>query len=407
MWRHCAGSLGLGRRVDTALQITATGGMIPSWRDLVAMQLGETRIEDVAVVIANLPIAGLAGILSPQSAWPGHVIEMDFTKHELRVTAAAGQELSGVLLPYRQHEERPYLELGAADRPPWPMVIDTGAAHTQIDEAWEQLGAHLERGETSHAEGAGGARSPVIQTTGLLQATAGTLSLPLRDPTLYSPHPSEIPGLQNHGLLGADTWMGRILSIDRPGNRLAMTDPISLAPWPAGDAASFSVSLDGVAAGRFTERVVSRDDETVTLEVSIDDGKQGSFTIRTPDTWASRGSWMLTRPVVQAWTHDETGEAPLDQGAVVARWLPLFRSFGTVASEEPPVLIFGPHRVGARELSCTRVELPAESRGEAATFSMLECPVLPWRVVELRLVRASDGHVLWEVQRDPPPLTTP
>lgn len=172
-------ALGLAKREDTALQIAATGGMIPSWRDLVTLELGGFRIEDVDIVVADLPIAGLAGVLSPQSAWPRHVVVMDFSKHELRVSPAVGQALEGVSLPYRQHEERPYVELRSVDRPLRPVVIDTGAAHTLLDQAWEQLGSPLARGETTYAEGAGGARSEVVHTDGLLEATAGELALPL------------------------------------------------------------------------------------------------------------------------------------------------------------------------------------------------------------------------------------
>lgn len=401
---EAASALGLNKREDTALMITATGGMIPSWRDLVVLELGEARIEDVEVLVADLPIAGLAGILSPQATWPGNVVEMDFVRHELRASPASGQELAGVLLPYRQHEERPYIELRTADRPARPVVIDTGAGNTQVAEAWEQLGAPLERGDTSFAEGAGGARSEVIQTTGLLEATAGALPLPLQNPTLYTPHPSDAPTVANFGLLGADAWMGRTLSIDRSGGRLAMTDPPTLPPWQIDDAASFSVSLDGAPAGRFTERVVARDEQTITLEVTIsgvEDSDDGDlFTVRTLDSWPSRGNWMLTRPVVEAWVTTDAGVEPLDGNSVVTRWLPLFKPFGTVSSDKPPLLVFGPHQVGDQELSCTRLELPADAGGEPATFTMIECPTLPWRVVELGLVRAADGLVLWQVRQE-------
>ena len=398
-----ARDLGLARREDTALQIGATGGMIPSWRDLVSLQLGEARLEDVVVVVADLPIAGLAGILSPQAAWPGHVVELDFVRHELRVAPAGGQALAGVTLPYRQHGERPYVELRAADRPLRSVVIDTGAAHTQIDASWEQLGAPLKRGEAGHAEGAGGARAEIIPTEGLLEASAGPLPLPLRDPTLYTPHGTEAPGVRNHGLIGADVWMGRVLSIDRSGRRLALTDPPTLPAWRPGDEATFSVSIDGTAAGHFTERVMARDEQSVTLEVSMEavgEAPQADrFALRTPDTWPSRGSWMLTRAALEAWTVDEAGEKTPIADGLTSHWLPLFRSFGTVASDSPPKLVFGPHRVGDRDLSCTRLELPAAAGGVPAIFSMIECPADPWRVVELGLVAADDGRSLWQVRR--------
>jgi hypothetical protein len=396
---EAAKALGLEEREHTSLQISATGGLIPSWRAIVTLELGGTRLEDVQVLVADLPIGGLAGILSPQDAWPGHVVELDFVNHELRVAPAAGQPLAGVALPYRQHETRPYVELRTQDRPPLPVVIDTGASHTHVDQAWEAMGEPLKRLGTEESLGAGGTRSQLIHTEGRLDASAGELSLPLLAPALYTPQSTDAPGVRNHGLLGADVWMGRVLSIDRSGRRLAMTTPAVLSSWEPGDEASWSVVIDGAPAGRFTERVVGADDGAVTLEVDLEVGESTDrLRVRIPDTWASRGTWMLTRPVLEAWALDDAGEQPLEPGAVVGRWLPLFKSFGTVPGA-PPSLVFGEHDVGGKQLACTRLEMAAVAGDEPATFSMLECPTLPWRTVELGLVDA-DGVELWRVRRE-------
>jgi len=55
--------------------------------------------------------------------------------------------------------------------------------------------------------------------------------------------------------------------------------------------------------------------------------------------------------------------------------------------------------VGGRELACTELTVPAQAGAEPATFWMLECPALPWRVVELQLIRNVDGAELWRVKR--------
>ncbi len=198
--------------------------------------------------------------------------------------------------------------------------------------------------------------------------------------------------------------MGRVLSIDRVGARLALSDPATLSPWLVGDQASFTVSFDGEPVGRFTERVLARDDESVTLEVTLEVALESTeihrFVVRTPDSWPSRGNWMLTRPVLEAWTVDDSGErTPLPDGGQ-SHWLTLFRSFGTVASDKPPVLVFGPEELGGEQLSCTRLELPAAASGVAATFSMVECPASPWRVLELLLVNGEDGQEIWKVRRE-------
>ncbi len=396
---QAAAALGLARREDTALQVAATGGLIPSWRELVRLELGGQVVQDVDVIVADLPITGLAGILSPQSVWPDRVVELDFSMHELRVAAVGERDLQGVALPYRQHGGRPYLELSTPDRPQRPVVIDTGAAKTHLDQEWEQLGEPLERGEAIKTEGAGGARADVVPTTGVFDASAGELALPLPGPNLYTPHHGDAPGVWNFGLLGAEAWMGRVISLDRAGGRLALTDPPALPPWQPGDQASFELTVDGSVVGGFTEQVVARDVDSVTLEVTTQRGEQGSsFLLRTPDAWSSRGAWMFTRPVLEAWTVDEAGErAPLEDGGRAA-WMALFTPFRTVPSEEPPGLAFGHHTVAGQELSCTHLDLPAAVGETPADFSMLECPASPWRVAELR-VQAVDGTVLWGIRR--------
>ena len=391
-------ALGLERREDTALQVAATGGLIPSWRELVRLDLGGATVEDVPIIVADLPITGLAGILSPQAAWPDRVVEMDFSRHELRVAAAGVRDVHGVALPYRQHGGRPYLELATADRPMRPVVIDTGAAKTHLDQAWEQLGAPLERGEAIKTEGAGGARAEVFPTTGELEVTAGELSLSLPGPNLYTPHHGEAPGVRNYGLLGAEAWMGRVITLDRAGRSLALTEPPALPPWEVGDMASFEVTKDGIVVGRFTERIVARDDQSVTMEVTTVLEEQTIFLLRTPDGWSSRGAWMFTRPVLEAWTTDDAGErVPLEDGGRAA-WMALFTPFRTVPGEEPPGLDFGLHEIVGVELSCTRLSLPAEVDERVASFSMLECPASPWRMAELE-VRALEGDVIWRVRR--------
>lgn len=396
--QEAATALGLSKREDTSLHIMATGGLISSWKDLVTLELGGARVEDVEVVVADLPIAGLAGILSPQAAFPGQRLELDFTTHELRVTPPSDQPLSGVALPYRQHGGRPYLELVLSDRPMRPVVIDSGAARTHIDEAWEALEPSLERGETAHAEGAGGARSAIIATSGVLEASAGELPLPLADPSLYTPQSTGAPGLKNHGLLGADAWMGRTLILEPSSGLMAISDPPALPGWQVGEQASFVVIADGEPLGRFTERVVARDVASVTLEVTMQGALERVFTLRTPDAWTSRGAWMITRPVLEAWELDAEGEqVALDDGGK-SSWAALFRGFRTVPSVQPPGMFFGHHDIAGQSLSCTRLELPAVVGETPATFSMLECPASPWRTAELQ-VQAEDGTVLWSMRR--------
>jgi len=394
---QAATDLGLQRREDTAMQVSATGGLIDSWRGLVQFELGGALVHDVPVIVADLPITGIAGILSPQTLWPDRVVELDFSQHQLRVSAGdAG--LEGVLLPWRQHGMRPYLELVTEDRPMRPVVIDSGAAKTHLDQAWEQLGAPLERGETTRTEGAGGARAEVVATTGVLEASAGDLSLPLPAPNLYTPHHNSTPGVWNYGLLGAEAWMGRVISLDRAGRRLALTDPPVLPPWEVGDHATFDVIRGGEVVGGFTERVVARDATSVTLEISHTLDEPFTFMLRTPEGWPSRGAWMFTRPVLEAWTVDDAGErAPLEDGGQSA-WMALFEPFRTVPSEEPPGLFFGSHEVAGETMSCTRLELPAQVGETPAAFSMLECPASPWRVAEIR-VQGADGVTAWGFRR--------
>ncbi len=397
---QAAEELGLHERSDTALQVTATGGPISSWRDLVELELAGAAVQDVPVIVADLPIAGLAGILSPQALWPDRVVELDFSRHELRLAAAGEAELEGVVLPWRQHAARPYIELAAPDLPPRPMVIDTGATTTHLDQKWAGGTDSLELGDVHRTEGAGGARAEVIATEGTLAAQAGELSFPLTAPNLYDAPRSGGPWVWNHGLLGAEAWMGRTLSLDRTGRRIAFTDPPALPPWEPGDAARFEVTRHGEVVGAFTERVHERDDGTVTLEVTIErqDEEPYVFFLITPDGWASRGGWMFTRPPAGAYVLDPQGERQALEDMGKTAWMSLFEPFRTVPGDEAPGLLFGTHEITGRALSCTRLELPAQVGEQLASFAMLECPADPWRVASIQ-VRDDTDTVIWGFER--------
>ncbi|MBT3221771.1 MAG: clan AA aspartic protease [Proteobacteria bacterium] len=386
--------LGLEKRNDTAVQVSAIGDSYSSWMELVTIDVGESQIRDVAVLVAELPFAGIDGILSPQTLWPEHIVEMDFIRHELRVSPTSDQPLEGVLFPYHQYGERPHITLASEDFPPRPVMIDTGAANTTLDRSW--AGMTLKQSGTKYQLGAGGVQSEVTATDGVLKAMAGSLNLHFSSPRLTDTRAGEV----THGRLGADFWMGRVLTFDRSGRRLSISDPSALTSWAPGDEASFLVSVNGESHGRFTERVLSHDDGTITLETVLEVDESHRMITTMDDSWHNRGTWMLTRPVSEAWLVNEVGERIPVADKGMSLWLPMFPSSFSSDSGKTPTMTFGNYQLGSEEVPCTQIDLPVQASGVPATLSILECPASPWRVAELQLVRSDDEKVLWEVRRD-------
>ncbi|MBI5543425.1 MAG: aspartyl protease family protein [Deltaproteobacteria bacterium] len=384
----------------TELEAQAAGGTIATGRALVSFKTGAVTVEDVPVALIDLPIDSIAGIIAPQATWRQFAVDLDFHSFAavLSPSPAAGPAL--IAVPYLRHESRPALLLETAGRPPRPIVLDTGAFHTTLDADWEALGPPLEHVRETRAAGAGGQGSRGWITRAEVAARAGEFSWTMHNPSiLEGKHQSEGP-LRSVGLLGMDLMMGRHLVLDVPRRKMWLSGTAALPDWPVGSSTVWRIKMEGLAAPVLvTEKLVERSGESVTLEISYSH-PQGDrhFRLQMPETWDTRGTWLIGRPATKLW--DLSGGQPkeLDPKQAAGFWLPVFFSFKTVAAKTSPRIRFDMVDLGGQKTACTTIVLPAEAAKAAAELAMTSCPSDPWRTRHLTLTD-SDGRVLWDVDR--------
>lgn len=385
---------------------------------MVDVQVGELRVERVPAIIVDLPIEFVAGILSPQATWRGMATELDFRQLRLRVAPETRPGDAVAHLPLRLAERTPVLQAAIGGRRAVPVVLDTGATHTTLFTGWEALeGEAIERGPETRLAGAGGGGARAWATRAELDARAGDLRWTVHHPTIAARGDGEtVHGeVRFYGLVGMDLLMGRRLLIDLPGRSLGVSSEARLPAWPVGASAVYRVraaSWDEEVEVR--EEVVERRSgprgEEVVVEVCYTPparegepppAEETRFRYAMPDGWATRGTWLISRPVTQMWDVGEDGaltEVPENERA--SRWLPVFVGFQARPAGNPRISFLPVEREG-ENLACTEIALPAATQASPdATLELLECPAEVWRTRRLTL-RAPDGTVIYELSLEP------
>ncbi|MEQ9322318.1 MAG: hypothetical protein RIF41_24345, partial [Polyangiaceae bacterium] len=222
---------------------------------------------------------------------------------------------------------------------------------------------------------------------------AGPVSFELVEPLVYPKLPVAAPfDLGSFGLLGIDVLDGRVLAFDLPHRRLDLSRDVARRPWPVG------AKQELVVSGRdfhdeivVAEEVTSRDGDRVVLDVRWSSGEaQEHLRIALDDDEAARRTWLVTRPIEEAWSL--TGDSPTP--------LPIEQARQRLAAV---MTVFQPKGQGAFDAvieggeTCGRLTIPSALDGKAAVARNVTCPTTPWRVRSVELEQA--GEVVWRLRQ--------
>ncbi|MFU8802763.1 MAG: aspartyl protease family protein [Bradymonadaceae bacterium] len=402
--RTYAKELGLEPVPGTGFDVSSSGGGVPTALTIADIRLGDLQKANTPFILLDLPLEGIAGVLSPQALFSDFVVVADFGDNmtlSLHPPSTSFEDPS--LARFDLLLDQGVLQLIASlgERPAGPLLLDTGADRTRLTAALDDMGTDLERGRETQALSAGGTVR-TWQTRGSLLARAGVvgdeqaIEWSVRDPLVYEPsEPPSAARMHWQGMLGMDFLMGRKLVLDLPEGALHISTEATLASWPVGSRQTVRIEGSLLESTALVEEIVhAHDGEYITLDVKLTQGEdEERFRIRMRDDWASRGSWLLTRPI-ESYAVFEEGEVvdkPIEEG--LKTWMRVFSPFTvdgrpTVTIEE----IDGPD--GPR--LCSRFEAPArafDAKPEQAVFNMWECPG-PWRVARVQ-VTDEEGALLW------------
>lgn len=385
------------------------GGLLEVHRAMIDVQVGGLRVERVSAIIVDLPIDFIGGIISPQSTWRGLVTEFDFRTMRVHVSPVARASDGMPDLPLLFSERIPFLRAAIGGRRAVPILLDTGASGTSLFTSWEALpGEPIERGSETRVSGAGGGSARAWNTSGSFEAQAGSLRWSVHQPTIAERGDSESVHreIRYWGLIGMDLMMGRRVQLDMNEHVLRISEQQVLPSWPVGSTTRYRIeaqdwSDDIVLTERVIERGRDEGTELLTIDVSYTGEREGHFRFQMADRWDTRGTWLISRPVLRMWDVGDDGsltEVAEDERA--QRWLSVLMPFQT--DGEGVEMRFLPiEREGQEPLSCTEISVPAAAEVGEVTLEILECPTETWRTQRLTL-RNEEGGVVYkfEVQSD-------
>jgi len=398
--RRYAAQIGVEAVPGTSWRVGSTGGLIETERATVELSFGGLRLADVPVVLIDLPMEGIAGLISPHHTFASSAVTLDFRRFTMTVGPGAGPQGDELARwPLHFAEGNPMVRVRVGQRPARPLTLDTGAFKTTLGVALEKLGPAFKRAGETRLAGAGGKQARAWATTGDLAAAAGQVRWTLERPTLAERPSHFADGVESFGLLGMEFFMGRRLVLDMPQRQMWVSRAARLAPWTVGSLARFAVvgtRLPHPAV--LAERVVEVKQGSVVLAVTIE--RQGKptqrFRIEVPDSWGARGGWLAVRPVKAFWEGHEGGVAGDPQTARIrlAALMPHFRTTGG-----HPKIAIDALKIGGRELACTEIALDAliGEPPQPGRFHYWECPRSPWRTARVELRRG--GEVVWGFRR--------
>lgn len=390
----------------SSFRVESAGSFVKADRALVTLTAGGVTIENVPVILLDLPMGSVAGLISPHTTWSGFAVEYDFRSFTLGLSQYSHTGPDLATLPFFRADRNPVVVATVGDRPARPLMVDTGAWQSVLFTRFDTLGKPLVREHAANATGAGGSVARAWTTSEKLEVHAGALSWSLVNPAVVERAKEPVPPtVQTYGLVGMDFLMGRRFIVDSPAGRLFFSKEAKLPPWPVGDSATWKASGTLLPAPvTVHEKVVARTPRAVTLDVTIDGAETPEhFRLEMPDTWATRGTWLVTRPATKMWDVGAGGKlVPVPPTERASRWLAAFTPFRT-AGHAPAITIAPETRAGAK-IYCTTIAVDAVAGKKPARLSFTECPKDVWRTqsVELRAGKDGKGAVLWSLVRSAP-----
>ncbi|MEZ4447149.1 MAG: pepsin/retropepsin-like aspartic protease family protein [Polyangiaceae bacterium] len=302
-----AARLGIEPIPGTDHPTASSGGVVQARYALATAHLGERAIADLRFALLPLPIQGLAGILSPQDAFPRHRVTLDLQHLELVVSPSLPTAPPDTLAfePLYQ-ARRPLLRVAVAGRPSRPLLLDSGADHTRLTRELEALGPPFTKGPKVGSRSVGGV-TLLTSTEGELPAKAGDWSFLLRAPHLSTSAPAPPSGptdIATFGILGLDALEGHALALDRPARRIDLTPTRRLPPWPT---TPWRYESDDTPA--VEERLLTQDAHQVELEATTAEGVTLRYHLH--DDLEGRQTWLYTRPLLHPRRITPDGELPL------------------------------------------------------------------------------------------------
>jgi predicted aspartyl protease len=392
--KRYAHRIGVRCLAGTEYELASPAGPLRASYARVSLEGGDgLRIEDVEVAVLDLPLPGIAGVLSPQALFQGHAIGLDFRALRLWVAKRAPEHADTLEAPLWFADGWPQLGALAVCGRARLFTVDTGADRTRVGTSYLALmgsGCHAPQ-HASHMLNAGGRSAASWQASIRLSLQLGGGEVQAEARTVVpSPKPTLLTDLPAHGMIGMDVCIGRRLCLDFERARLSLDPTAQLRPWPQGSSADFRVqatAIRGVAAVR--ETVSARIDEDVVLTLSIEVGGQPrrKVLLRMRDGWTARGTYLATRPVVPV----DICEAELE-----AIWRQIFPPFKPAAGI--PTVAWCDAQLHGRAVRCSQVEAPVVHGGAAARLRIIEAPDDPWRVCSAELF-SEDGERLFQYCR--------
>jgi hypothetical protein len=307
--------------------------------------------------------------------------------------------------PLRFAGNSPVVLVSVNGRPPAPFIVDSGAAHSVLTTAFAREAGITAVPGTGHQVGSTGGEIPT--EIAVVDLKAGALELGTVDVRLIDLPVRSVAGiLSPHSTLAAfrttlDFQNFELLVSSQPASEPGLVElpllfhdsnPHVFMKLPNRPARPFVLDTGADSTRLFTASTAG----SVDLAIKLEHGKGTErFHLRMPDTWASRGTWLLTRPALLAWTGEGADRSPLEPKALQARWLNAFMPLQSLPGETTVTMTTA--TLDGRELSCTELRLPAKSAKGTGHLTMLECPQEPWRVLRIQLT--ADDKPVWEYRR--------
>lgn len=384
---------GLTPLSGTMHPIGSSAGAVTSMFVLAPLRFGDREIEDVRFAVVDVSVAGVAGILSPHDVFRGARVTLDFRERVFEVGPTVAELPDGMAgFPLLYQARRPHILVAVDGRDPRPMALDTGADRTRLMGELEALGEPWPRSGQTGSRSLGGTLR-VGKVAGALAAEAGGIAFGLEEPLVYPKLPVAAPfDLGSFGLLGIEVFEGRVLALDLPSRRVDLSRQVALRPWPVGAAQELVVSgrdfHDEIVVH---EEVTARDGDRVTLDVTWSSGEaREHLRLAVIDDEAARRTWLVTRPIEEAWSL--TGDQPEALSVTQAR-----QRLAKV------ITVFQPRGQGAFDVAtvdgqaCGRLTIPSALDGKAAVARIVSCPTTPWRVRSVELEQG--GEVVWRLRQ--------
>jgi predicted aspartyl protease len=352
--RSYAEKIGVKGVSGASYDVDSPAGLLPTELARVDVSLDQLAFRNVDVALIELPLPGIAGILSPQALFAGMPVELDFRSFVMRVGPAARPSGDAAHTELVISDGTPYVLTALEGRPPRYFLLDTGADSTRMTKSYAALAGQHEAGETSQMLTAGNQSARMWSTEGRLSVrTAGVPWTVERPAIVDDPATRVLPLVQAAGTVGADFFLGRKVWLDLAQQQLSVSSVAELTAWPQGAEAVYELDGRDVKAMLVRERVYSRGEDDVVLEVELAQREQAQrFRVRTRDNWANRGAFLLTRPSEEAWLAEGDAFHKVERSAIDERWAEAFYPFRP--KNTAPRMAAAQATLDGRTLHCTR-----------------------------------------------------